>query len=250
MCLAWNFMELMNLIFKLIRYNTVTGRGLPILVYGGAGGGVCNYGVFEIYGGKISNNIVSVFREQSGGGGGGVYNSGTFTMSGGEISNNTARTGGGVFNEGTFEMSGGKVTNNESSIHSMDGGGVFNGGNFIMSGGTIANNQAHWGFGSGVTNMGNFTMFGGKITNNKGGSGVYNFGTFIWVGGAISNNAKNNVANSGEGNVQYKDGSLMDLVIVRVGVMALIFVVMLVLLFYFSSKAKPAEEKLDRHVDS
>jgi hypothetical protein len=47
-----------------------------------SGGGVQNFGVFKMFDGKISNNMVNH------GLGGGVYNKGTFEMFGGKISNN------------------------------------------------------------------------------------------------------------------------------------------------------------------
>jgi hypothetical protein len=60
--------------------------------------GVVNSGMFEMYGGKISNN-----NGNAGYGGAAVYNSdhGTFSMFGGEISNNT---GFGVINRGTYNQ--------------------------------------------------------------------------------------------------------------------------------------------------
>jgi len=157
--------------------NTVMGIGMPSFVggYSREGGGVYNKGIFEMYGGKISNNLASV------GSGGGVYNGGTFKLSGGEISNNKATTavftesdtrghGGGVYNsgKGTFTMSGGKITKNTAV---SDGGGVNNWGTFTMLGGEITNNTAEYG---GVYNGGTFNKQGGTISNNRK-SDVYNW---------------------------------------------------------------------------
>jgi len=101
------------------------------------GGGVANYGYFEMVGGAVSNN-------DNGGGmfGGGVTNQGTFVMSGGEISNNNASgNGGGVDNYGLFEMTGGKISNNNAT---NNGGGVHNHpmGTVNVTGGAISNNTA------------------------------------------------------------------------------------------------------------
>ena len=112
------------------------------------GGGVCNYGVFEMYGGKISSNraldgegVGNIFAGNYVGHGGGVANYGTFKMFGGEISGNTARYGGGVYNlrDGVFEMYGGKIWDNCATF---SGGGVFSIDSFSWSSGTISGNVA------------------------------------------------------------------------------------------------------------
>jgi hypothetical protein len=101
----------------------------------GQGGGVRNYGVFEMHGGKICGNTA--------GGGGGVYNSGIIKMFSGEISGNTAEYGGGVYNtfSASFEMFGGVISGN---IATKDGGGVYNtySSSVVLSGGEIFGNTA------------------------------------------------------------------------------------------------------------
>ncbi|MCL1976712.1 MAG: hypothetical protein FWG55_01175 [Candidatus Bathyarchaeota archaeon] len=175
--------------------NTVSGVSLSVLIggYSSYGGGVYNSGVFEMYGGKISNNLASI------GSGGGVYNSGTFKLFGGEISNNNATSGfstdsdsrgfgGGVYNMGAFTMSSGKITHNTASL----GGGVNNRGTFELSGGEVTNNAASGG--GGIYNThGVFTMSGGTISGNKAyysGGGVYVHwsSTFDRRDGVISGN--------------------------------------------------------------
>ena len=172
---TWNKIVRVDVCGTLILYNgELSGNNF--------GDGVVNSGMFEMYGGKISNNNAQA------GYGGGVYNSeyGTFSMSGGEISNNI---GFGVYNRrvldrsGSFELSGGVIRNN--------GGGVQNSGIFSMSGGEISNNVGE--NGGGVQNSGVFSMSGGKISNNQAvkGGGVYNYpiGNFSLSGkGVISNN--------------------------------------------------------------
>ena len=107
---------------------------------GAAGGGVCNHGVFEMYGGKISGNQVYGLGSSGGGSGGGVCNVGVFTMFGGEIVNNTAHvSGGGVDNTGVFTMSGGEIINNHAGYW---GGGVSTFGTFEWLGGVISGNTA------------------------------------------------------------------------------------------------------------
>jgi hypothetical protein len=107
---------------------TYTGHGH----FEGEGGGVYNYGVFEMFGGEISGNT-------AGNVGGGVYNLGNFTMHGGKISDNTAkRYGGGVTTiYNGFEMFGGEITNNTAG---EAGGGVD--GTFNKYGGEIYDNTA------------------------------------------------------------------------------------------------------------
>ena len=95
-------------------------------------------GTFNMYGGKISNNLSNSYTGNTGGYGGGVLvsNQGTFNMIGGEITGNTAKSGGGVvvgsaygIHEnteqdigGTFNMTGGKIYKN---IATSNGGGVY-----------------------------------------------------------------------------------------------------------------------------
>ena len=90
--------------------NSAVDYGAPYS-WRATGGGVYNLGVFEMYGGKISNNSATSWGTSVGGYGGGVYNNGTFTMSGGEITYNLAHAfGGGVYNEGTFNQLGGTIS--------------------------------------------------------------------------------------------------------------------------------------------
>jgi len=172
------------------------------------GGGVYNWGTFEMYGGKISNNIAF-----NGGGvtnyqgnftmfkgiisdnhGGGVTNyQGNFTMFNGAISDNTGN--GGVDNYGVFEMYGGVLSGNFDGGGWSSGGGVdSNNGNFSMFGGVISGNFGY--YGGGVYNShGNFSMSGGEIFGNRAGTGggVHNGinGTFILLGGKIFGNTAN-----------------------------------------------------------
>jgi hypothetical protein len=180
-----------------------------------AGGGVFILGVFELHGGKISNNIAYENYDgntQSGGYGGGVFVSGngSFSMFGGEISGNRAeKVGGGVSNGGTFTMSGGKIVGNTAHLN---GDGVDNAGVFTMSGGEISGNTE-----GGVRNYESFTMSGGQIVNNHAnawGGGVTNSGTFKKLGGVISGNTPVDVypsdgsdSSSGEGSSNGNNGS-------------------------------------------
>jgi hypothetical protein len=92
----------------LIMYDgKISGNNLPRAYLGhaawtGYGGGVHNSGIFEMYGGEITNNTAYC--------GGGVYNVGTFTMYDGIISDNAADYGGGVY--GTVDRFGGEIYNN------------------------------------------------------------------------------------------------------------------------------------------
>jgi len=213
--LAWNKLMRVNVCGTLILYNGEISNNI-------LGDGVVNSGMFEMYGGKISNNTSKV---GSGGRGGAVYNSeyGTFSMFGGEISNNTGfgvinrgtfnmadglisnNYGGGVQNSAIFDMSGGEISSNvgEGENVMQSGGGVSNSGIFSISGGAISNNQAT--YGGGVYNYpnGNFTLSeNAVISDNKAevGGGVYNAGTFTRLGGVISGNTA----------TEYKDIYLND----------------------------------------
>lgn len=111
-------------------------------------------------------------------------NGGIFNMYGGTISDNSASNGGGLFmcnNVGNiFRMYGGSITGNKATGM---GGGVYSaGGEITMTGGAIKNNNASQGGGmykSGGSSV-FFTMSGGSITGNKAtqkGGGVYVIGT-------------------------------------------------------------------------
>ena len=200
------------------------------------GGGVCNYGTFELYGGKISDNkaldgegVGDIFMGNFVGYGGGVANYGTFKMFGGEISGNTARYGGGVYNlrEGVFEMRGGEICNNRATLW---GGGVYNArGAFNWLGGTISGNTASdytdvFPDGGGSSNGGN--------DGNSGGSGG------------------NGGSSDGNGGISEGDGySLKDVIIVCVGVVGLVVGVVAVgLFFYFGRRMKQMETKFNIHL--
>jgi hypothetical protein len=145
-----------------------------VIVGGGGGfwsegGGVLNRGIFEMHGGKISNN------ESPQGYGGGVYNNGSFTMFGGEISNNKANgyhaSGGGVYIQGVFELHGGKISNNQAN---GNGGGAYI--NTYFDPNSV------------------FRMFGGTISGNTAtlhGGGVYSVQGGLWQSGTITGNTAN-----------------------------------------------------------
>ena len=154
------------------------------------GGGVYikQGGAFDLKGGKISGNQAQV--------GGGVANRGVFNMYGGEISDNktTAYDGGGVivWGQSTFNMYDGKITRNEAY---GDGGGVAltNQSTFNMYDGEISYNKVpgkqkpnNNGGGiaieitanidTGEDTSSDFTMYGGSIIHNeavdKGSNGI------------------------------------------------------------------------------
>lgn len=126
-----------------------------------SGGGVANYGTFEMTSGSVTNNT-------SGHNGGGVNNSGTLTMTGGTIANNTATAdGGGVYvaTSATFNMTSGS-----------------------SAAPTINNNQANIGGGVHLANTGIFNMSGGSISGNTGtieGAGISDYGTLSLAGSAV-----------------------------------------------------------------
>jgi hypothetical protein len=198
------------------------------------GGGVCNYGVFEMYGGKISGNqaldgegVGNLFTGNYLGYGGGVANYGTFKMFGGEISGNTAWFGGGVYNlrDGVFEMYGGKICNNRAT---SSGGGVYIEGilnSFSWSGGEISGNTA-----SEYNDVYPSSNGGGDFDENGGGSG--------------SNGGSGGSSGSGGGSSVGTGFGLRDVVFVCVGVaLVIVGVIVAVLLFTFKKDLKRTKEK-------
>lgn len=165
------------------------------------GGGVCIWGgVFELYGGAISNNKAT-------GRGGGVYNAGgMFSMFGGEISNNEVigghGLGGGVFSGGSqsvFEMRGGKISGNKVD---GNGGGVARPvaiggsmpGKFSMFGGEISYNTATMD-GGGIYSPNGEPLLGGIITGNNADRGGGVFGRFSMTDVVISGNTAKSIGN-------------------------------------------------------
>ncbi|MCL2287733.1 MAG: hypothetical protein FWC33_00915 [Candidatus Bathyarchaeota archaeon] len=111
--------------------------------YVSKGGGVSNWGSFEMSGNAvISGNVADH------GGGVCIDSGGSFVLSGnGLIVNNIADVGGGVHNgeewsseECVFEMTGSEISDNYAKI---DYGGVCNKGTFYQSGGTITGNKTN-----------------------------------------------------------------------------------------------------------
>ena len=130
-----------------------------------SGGGVANYGTFEMTSGSVTNNT-------SGHNGGGVNNSGTLTMTGGTIANNTATAdGGGVYvaADKTFNMTSGSsaaptINNNQAK----NGGGVYlvATGIFGMGVGTISGNTATVD-GHGVYDAGILSLAGSAVIGDE-----------------------------------------------------------------------------------
>ncbi|MDR2699218.1 MAG: hypothetical protein LBC12_00090 [Nitrososphaerota archaeon] len=174
------------------------------------GGGVLNYGVFELHGGKISNNVAGH------GFGGGVYSGGTFKMFGGEISDNVVL---------------------ESTSTGGYGGGVYNGGTFMLSGGTISGNTAADN-GGGVYNYGSFERLGGVISGNTA-AGRYGYDDVY-----LSNSGGSSNGGNGGGPPMWGDFSLRDVVLICVDVaIVVVGVVVAVLLFTFKKELRYTKEK-------
>lgn len=157
-------------IFKMNAGSTITGNSNTGRVDGG--GIHVWYGIFEMNGGTISNNI------STNGNGGGVYFSqGTFEMKGGTISGNTATNGGGIYSipyvAASITINAGTITGNTAN---NEGGGVYVGNTVIVNDGIISENTAAKGGGVSSSVGGNFIMRGGTITGNTAteyGGGVY-----------------------------------------------------------------------------
>ncbi|MCL2135879.1 MAG: hypothetical protein FWH37_10130 [Candidatus Bathyarchaeota archaeon] len=193
-----------------ISNNEAVDHGSPFSP-GASGGGVCNRGVFEMYGGKISGNQVYGLGSSGGGSGGGVFNTGIFTMTGGEITNNVANVyGGGVFNTGIFTMTGGEITNN---IAENWGGGVSTFGTFEWLGGVISGNTA-------------------KISGNN----VYPDDYDSETSNGGSNNSNNNGSSTDKVELSEGGFTLREVVFMCVGVGGLVIGVVGVILFFTSKK--------------
>ena len=131
------------------------------------GGGVLNYGTFNMNGGSITDCEVQ-------NSGGGCYNDdeSTLTMSGDSIKDCISKYGGGCFNDGgaTVTMSGGFIENCKSTY----GGGIYNGEastgsivHAVILSGKIAIQKCEAAYGGGIyDNSGNLTIEGGSITGN------------------------------------------------------------------------------------
>jgi len=200
----------------------------------GAGGGVGNFGTFEMYGGEISNNRTPhITSTNAWGAGAGVYNGGNFSLSGGEITDNNADyEGGGVYNYGIFIMSGGKISGNIAS----DGGGVYIGwGSFDRSGGMILGNTARNADGENDVYFRYSSSGGSSNGNNGGGSGGNNGGG---SGGSGSGGGSSNDSGTSKGGGY----SLVDIVIV---VVVVVGVVAGALFVYFKKKVVALEAKFN-----
>ena len=174
-------------------------------------------GQFNIYGGEISNNEITlddneVLPYKAGGAiFGDASNSGTnvsLNIYGGSIHSNKIIqesayniNGGGIYlNNATLYMEGGSISNNaiEHTTRKMDrytrGGGIYNNGNLILKGGLISENKTIFDVadGGGITNApeGTIVIEAGNIINNSTntGGGIQNSGTLTIKGGKISNN--------------------------------------------------------------
>ena len=175
------------------------------------GGGVANFGTFEMVGGLITNNEDSGVNLATRYVGDGVYaaHGGSFVMSGGIISNNKD-SGVNIGYWGSFVMSGGVIANNTAGC----GGGVCAfGGHFEMCGDAlIVNNTAENGGGVFVNHAltscgGSFSMSDNAvIVNNtaENGGGVYGGNTFEMCGDAL---IANNTANRNGGGIYVGPGS-------------------------------------------
>lgn len=153
----------------------ITGGGITATsaLYGG---GVNVSGIFNMYGGTITENKSYVTDDAFHGGGGVYVNDGSFTMYGGGITDNTTN----------------RPSNN--FFNRAYGGGVdVYKGSFTLSGGTISNNYADNGGNVSVSSDASFTMDDGTISKGNSfnmSSGVYNKGVFMMNKGEISDNKK------------------------------------------------------------
>ena len=200
-------------------------------------------GQFNIYGGEISNNEITlddneVLPYKAGGAiFGDASNSGTnvsLNIYGGSIQTNKIIqesayniNGGGIYlNNATLYMEGGSISNNaiEHTTRKMDrytrGGGIFiKDGRTTLKGGLISENLALQGGGIYV-DKGSITIYDTKITSNSAktsGGGIYNNGNLILKGGLISENKTifdvadgGGITNAPEGTIVIEAGNIIN----------------------------------------
>ena len=200
-------------------------------------------GQFNIYGGEISNNEITlddneVLPYKAGGAiFGDASNSGTnvsLNIYGGSIHSNKIIqesayniNGGGIYlNNATLYMEGGSISNNaiEHTTRKIDrytrGGGIFiKDGRTTLKGGLISENLALQGGGIYV-DKGSITIYDTKITSNSAktsGGGIYNNGNLILKGGLISENKTifevadgGGITNAPEGTIVIEAGNIIN----------------------------------------
>ncbi|WP_456096213.1 cell wall-binding repeat-containing protein, partial [Peptostreptococcus sp.] len=200
-------------------------------------------GQFNIYGGEISNNEITlddneVLPYKAGGAiFGDASNSGTnvsLNIYGGSVHSNKIIqesayniNGGGIYlNNATLYMEGGNISNNaiEHTTRKMDrytrGGGIFiKDGRTTLKGGLISENLALQGGGIYV-DKGSITIYDTKIISNSAktsGGGIYNTGDLTLKGGLISENKTlvdtaegGGVTNSPIGTMVIEAGSIIN----------------------------------------
>jgi len=213
--------------------SNVLGRGIT----------VNSGGTLIMYRGEISgNSAIGVYWGVGGpsSAGGGVYityPAGVFEMYGGKISDNYAINGegGGVNNGGTFRMFGGEIVNNHATFitNTVDhgfGGGVYNAGTFEKYGGTISGNTAHFGDGN-VYHTGSGSPGGDGGSSNGGGSGS--------GGDGESSNGDGGISKGDGYSLKYVIIICVGVVGLVVGVVAV------ALFFYFGRRMKQMETKFN-----
>ena len=123
---------------------------------------------------NISNSTISGNIVVNGGKGGGIANYGPMTISNSTISGNTARIGGAIYNDGITTVSNSTLSGNTASY---SGGAIYNGGTITVSNSTIDSNSAVYGGGilnsdNSTLTITNSTIFGNSATTSNGAGGA------------------------------------------------------------------------------
>ena len=200
-------------------------------------------GQFNIYGGEISNNEITLDDNEvlPYKAGGAIFGDGStsgtnvsLNIYGGSVHSNKIIqesayniNGGGIYlNNATLYMEGGNISNNaiEHTTRKMDrytrGGGIFiKDGRTTLKGGLISENLALQGGGIYV-DKGSITIYDTKITSNSAktsGGGIYNNGNLILKGGLISENKTifdvadgGGITNTPEGTIVIEAGNIIN----------------------------------------
>lgn len=150
---------------------SITGNGANLLTVSGGNA----RRVFDITGGTVSINNLTVANGFDAGQGGAIYNSGTAvtTLSGVIVTNSVSNQAGALQNDATMTVTNSRISNNQSTGYY---GGIVNYGTMTINGSTISNNSAS-GDGGGMMNSNSLTITDSTFSNN----------TTIGVGGAIIN---------------------------------------------------------------
>jgi hypothetical protein len=147
--------------------DNIAGSGVNIIVQANANSGAANYRVFNITGGTVILENMTVSNGNTSENGAGIYNSGNLTINNSTVSGNTATYGGGIYNYGTMSLSNSTVSGNTATY----GGGIYNYGTMSLSNSTVSGNTAT--DNGGICNYDTISLSNSIVADNNGNSDFY-----------------------------------------------------------------------------